>query len=45
MAFFSMSRLPDGLGREYEIIKGSNGSMDSTVTLGTDRRRFPHVPT
>ena len=34
----------DGLGREYEVLIGSNGSTDSTTTLGTDlSRRFPHV--
>ena len=34
----------DGLGREYEIIIGSNGSTDSTTTLGADlSRRFPRV--
>jgi glycosyltransferase involved in cell wall biosynthesis len=34
----------DGLGREYEIIIGSNGSTDSTTTLGVDlSRRFPRV--
>ena len=34
----------DGLGREYEILIGSNGSTDSTTTLGADlTRRFPHV--
>jgi glycosyltransferase involved in cell wall biosynthesis len=34
----------DGLGREYEIIIGSNGSTDSTTTLGMDlSRRFHHV--
>ena len=41
----------DGLGRDYEIIIGSNGSTDSTTALGVDlSRRFPrvtyfHVPT
>ena len=34
----------DGLGREYEVIIGSNGSTDSTTALGIDlSRRFPHV--
>jgi len=34
----------DGLGREYEVIIGSNGSTDSTTTLGVDlSRRFPRV--
>ena len=34
----------DGLGREYEIIIGSNGSTDSTTALGADlSRRFPRV--
>jgi glycosyltransferase involved in cell wall biosynthesis len=34
----------DGLGREYEIIIGSNGSTDSTTALGVDlSRRFPRV--
>src|SRR5215470_5198961 len=34
----------DGLGREYEVIIGSNGSTDSTTTLGADlSRRFPRV--
>jgi len=34
----------DGLGREYEVIIGSNGSTDSTTTLGADlSRRFPKV--
>jgi glycosyltransferase involved in cell wall biosynthesis len=34
----------DGLGREYEVIIGSNGSTDSTTTLGADlSRRFAHV--
>jgi glycosyltransferase involved in cell wall biosynthesis len=34
----------DGLGREYEILIGSNGSTDSTTTLGVDlSRRFPRV--
>src|SRR5205823_1887416 len=34
----------DGLGREYEVIIGSNGSTDSTTALGVDlSRRFPHV--
>jgi glycosyltransferase involved in cell wall biosynthesis len=34
----------DGLGREYELIIGSNGSTDSTTTLGVDlSRRFHHV--
>jgi len=34
----------DSLGREYEVIIGSNGSTDSTTTLGVDlSRRFPHV--
>jgi glycosyltransferase involved in cell wall biosynthesis len=31
----------DGLGREYEVIIGSNGSTDSTTALGVDlSRRF-----
>jgi glycosyltransferase involved in cell wall biosynthesis len=34
----------DGLGRDYEIIIGSNGSTDSTTALGADlSRRFPRV--
>jgi glycosyltransferase involved in cell wall biosynthesis len=34
----------DGLGREYEIIIGSNGSTDSTTAIGADlSRRFPRV--
>lgn len=34
----------DGLGREYELLIGSNGSTDSTTTLGADLgRRFPRV--
>jgi len=34
----------DGLGREYEVIIGSNGSTDSTTALGIDLgRRFPRV--
>jgi len=34
----------DGLGREYEVIIGSNGSTDSTTALGVDlSRRFPRV--
>ena len=34
----------DDLGREYEIIIGSNGSTDSTTALGFDlSRRFPCV--
>ncbi|HLK11351.1 MAG TPA: glycosyltransferase [Candidatus Binatia bacterium] len=34
----------DGLGRDYEVIIGSNGSTDSTTALGVDlSRRFPHV--
>jgi glycosyltransferase involved in cell wall biosynthesis len=34
----------DGLGREYEVLIGSNGSTDSTTTLGVDlSRRFKHV--
>lgn len=34
----------DGLGREYEVIIGSNGSTDSTTALGVDlTRRFPRV--
>ena len=34
----------DTLGREYEVIIGSNGSTDSTTTLGVDlSRRFPCV--
>src|SRR5437867_13085296 len=34
----------DGLGREYEILIGSNGSTDSTTTLGADlQHRFPRV--
>jgi glycosyltransferase involved in cell wall biosynthesis len=41
----------DGLGRDYEVIIGSNGSIDSTTAIGVDlSRRFPrvryfHVPT
>ena len=35
----------DGLGREYEVLIGSNGSTDSTTTLGADlSRRFPGTP-
>ena len=34
----------DGLGRDYEVLIGSNGSTDSTTALGTDlTRRFPQV--
>jgi len=34
----------DGLGREYEVLIGSNGSNDSTTAVGVDlSRRFPHV--
>ena len=34
----------DELGREYEIIIGSNGSTDSTTAIGIDlSRRFGHV--
>ena len=34
----------DGLGRDYEVIIGSNGSTDSTTALGVDlSRRFPRV--
>jgi len=34
----------DGLGRDYEVIIGSNGSRDSTTALGVDlTRRFPRV--
>jgi GT2 family glycosyltransferase len=34
----------DGLGRDYEVLIGSNGSTDSTTTLGVDlSRRFPNV--
>jgi glycosyltransferase involved in cell wall biosynthesis len=34
----------NGLGREYEVLIGSNGSTDSTTVLGADLgRRFPHV--
>lgn len=34
----------DGLGRDYEVLIGSNGSTDSTTTLGVDlTRRFPRV--
>jgi glycosyltransferase involved in cell wall biosynthesis len=34
----------DGLGRDYEVIIGSNGSTDSTTALGVDlTRRFPRV--
>jgi glycosyltransferase involved in cell wall biosynthesis len=34
----------DGLGREYEVIIGSNGSTDSTTAIGVDlSRRFRHV--
>lgn len=34
----------DDLGRDYEIIIGSNGSTDSTTALGFDlSRRFPRV--
>jgi glycosyltransferase involved in cell wall biosynthesis len=32
------------LGREYEVVIGSNGSIDSTTALGMDlSRRFPQV--
>jgi hypothetical protein len=40
----------DGLGRDYEVIIGSNGSTDSTTALGVDLSRrfkpvsFFHVP-
>src|SRR5437667_124425 len=40
----------DGLGREYEVIIGSNGSTDSTTALGVDLSRrfkpvtFFHIP-
>ena len=40
----------DGLGRDYEVIIGSNGSTDSTTALGVDLSRrfkpvtFCHVP-
>ena len=34
----------DGLGREYEVVIGSNGSTDSTTAIGVDlSRRFSHV--
>ena len=34
----------DRLGREYEVIIGSNGSTDSTTALGVDlSRRFKSV--
>ncbi len=34
----------DRLGREYEVIIGSNGSTDSTTAIGVDlSRRFAHV--
>ena len=34
----------DGMGREYEILIGSNGSIDSTTALGVDlSRRFRRV--
>jgi len=34
----------DQLGREYEVLIGSNGSTDSTTALGVDlTRRFPQV--
>lgn len=34
----------DGLGRDYEVVIGSNGSTDSTTALGVDlSRRFPRV--
>lgn len=34
----------DGLGREYEVLIGSNGSTDSTTALGADlSRRFKQV--
>jgi len=34
----------DTLGRDYEVIIGSNGSTDSTTALGADlNRRFPRV--
>src|SRR5690349_14691372 len=34
----------DGLGREYEVLIGSNGSNDSTTALGVDlSRRFRRV--
>ena len=34
----------DRLGREYEVLIGSNGSTDSTTALGIDlSRRFPQV--
>src|SRR5262249_32010412 len=34
----------DPLGREYEVLIGSNGSTDSTTALGVDlTRRFPQV--
>lgn len=37
-------RYLDGLGREYEVIIGSNGSTDSTVLLGDElSRRVPRV--
>src|SRR5439155_18561764 len=40
----------EGLGREYEVIIGSNGSTDSTTALGVDLSRrfkpvtFFHIP-
>ncbi len=40
----------DGLGREYEVIIGSNGSTDSTTAIGVDLSRrfgpvsFFHIP-
>jgi peptidoglycan/LPS O-acetylase OafA/YrhL len=34
----------DGLGRDYEVLIGSNGSTDSTTALGVDlSRRFKNV--
>ena len=34
----------EGLGRDYEVIIGSNGSTDATTALGADlSRRFPRV--
>jgi len=34
----------DGLGREYEVLIGSNGSTDATPALGAElARRFPRV--
>ena len=34
----------DGIGREYEVIIGSNGSTDSTTAIGVDlSRRFANV--